>query len=109
MVTGGFAPNRSGGGKPFAGKLTNRYEVWKHRVVTDAVKAEGGRLCLQILHAGRYAYSPLAVAPSALKSPISMFKPRALSGRGVKATIRDYVNCAVRAQEAGGGEPERLS
>jgi len=101
MVTGGFAPNRSGGVKPFAGKLTNRYEVWKHRVVTDAVKKEGGRLCLQILHAGRYAYSPLAAAPSAIKSPISMFKPRALTGRGVEATIRDYVNCAVRAQEAG--------
>ena len=101
MVTGGFAPNRAGGVKPFAGKLTNRYEVWKHRVVTDAVRAEDGRLCLQILHAGRYAYSPLAVAPSAIKSPISLFKPRALSGRGVKATIRDYVNCALRAQEAG--------
>ncbi len=101
IVTGGVAPNFAGGVKPFAAKLTNRYEVWKHRTVTDAVRAEGGHIAMQILHAGRYAYAPWSVAPSALKSPITPFKPRALSTRGVEGTIRDYVNCALRAQDAG--------
>jgi 2,4-dienoyl-CoA reductase (NADPH2) len=101
IVTGGVAPNLAGGVKPFAAKLTNRYEVWKHRVVTDAVHQEGGRIALQILHAGRYAYAPWSVAPSAIKSPITPFKPRALSTRGVESTISDYVNCAQRAQQAG--------
>lgn len=101
IVTGGVSPNLAGGVKPFAAKLTNRYEVWKHRVVTDAVHQQGGRIALQILHAGRYAYAPWSVAPSALKSPITPFKPRALSTRGVQNTINDYVNCAQRAQQAG--------
>lgn len=101
IVTGGFAPNLEGGVKPLAGKLTNRWEVYKHRVITDAVHDEGGRIALQILHAGRYAYHPLAVAPSRKKSPISMFTPRALTGRGVERTIRDFVNCAVQSQKAG--------
>ncbi|MCA9527737.1 MAG: NADPH-dependent 2,4-dienoyl-CoA reductase, partial [Myxococcales bacterium] len=101
IVTGGVAPNWAGEVKPLAAKLTNPYHVWKHRVVTDAVHAEGGRICLQILHAGRYAFTPLAVAPSAIKSPISRFKPRALSARGVEGTIRDFVRCAKLAQAAG--------
>jgi 2,4-dienoyl-CoA reductase (NADPH2) len=101
IVTGGVAPNRSGGVKPFAGKMTNRYEAWKHRVVTDAVHAAGGRIAMQILHAGRYAYLPFSVAPSAIKSPITPFKPRALSGRGVERTIGDFVRCAKMAQLAG--------
>ena len=101
IVTGGVAPNLAGGVKPFAAKLTNRYEVWKHRAVTDAVRAEGGHIAMQILHAGRYAYAPWAVAPTALKAPITPFKPRALSARGVEKTIADYVNCAQRAQQAG--------
>ena len=99
IVTGGVAPNLAGGVKPFAAKLTNRYEVWKHRAVTDAVRAEGGHIAMQILHAGRYAYAPWAVAPTALKAPITPFKPRALSARGVEKTIADYVNCAQRAQQ----------
>ena len=101
IVTGGVSPNLAGGVKPFAAKLTNRYEVWKHRVVTDAVHKEGGRIALQILHSGRYAYAPWSVAPSAIKSPITPFKPRALSSRGVERTIDDYINCAVRAEQAG--------
>ncbi len=101
IVTGGVAPNLAGGVKPFAARLTNRHHVWKHRVVTDAVHKEGGRIALQILHAGRYAYAPWAVGASSLRSPISPFKPRALSTRGVESTIRDYVNCAQRAQQAG--------
>ena len=101
IVTGGIGPNRAGAVKPFAAKLTNRYEVYKHRAVTDAVHAEGGRIAMQILHAGRYGYTPLNVAPSAIKSPITPFKPRKLSTSGVEKTIADYVNCAQRAQQAG--------
>jgi 2,4-dienoyl-CoA reductase (NADPH2) len=101
IVTGGVAPNRAGVTKPFAGKLRNRYEVFKHRAVTDAVHDAGGRIAMQILHTGRYAYSPLAVAPSAIKSPISPFRPRALTGRGVRSTIEDFVDCARLAKDAG--------
>jgi len=101
IVTGGIGPNRAGAVKPFAAKLTNRYEVWKHRAVTDAVHKEGGRIAMQILHGGRYGYTPWNVAPSALKSPITPFTPRALSARGVTQTISDYVNCAQKAQAAG--------
>ncbi len=65
IVTGGVAPDRAGWVKPFAGKMTNRWEAYKHRVVTDAVHDEGGRIAMQILHAGRYGYHPLAVSASA--------------------------------------------
>jgi 2,4-dienoyl-CoA reductase (NADPH2) len=101
MVTGGIGPNRAGAVKPFAAKLTNRYEVYKHRAVTDAVHKEGGRIAMQILHAGRYGYTPWNVAPSKLKSPITPFTPRALSRRRVLGTIADYVNCAQHAEQAG--------
>jgi 2,4-dienoyl-CoA reductase (NADPH2) len=101
IVTGGFAPNIEGWAKPFAGMLSSQRGVKRHKVVTDAVKAEGGKIAMQILHTGRYAYHPLAVAPSKLKSPISPFKPRALSLRGVERQIRAFVRCAVLAREAG--------
>jgi 2,4-dienoyl-CoA reductase (NADPH2) len=101
IVTGGFAPSWSGGVKPLAGRLSNGWEVHKHRVITDAVHEEGGRIALQILHAGRYAYHPLAVAPSPQKSPISPFRARGLSARGVEGTIGDFVRCAVAAKAAG--------
>jgi 2,4-dienoyl-CoA reductase (NADPH2) len=101
IVTGGIAPNMAGWVKPFAGKLSWSWEVRRHRQVTSAVHAEGAHICMQILHAGRYAYHPLAVAPSALKAPISPFKPRALGARGVEKQIRDFVRCAQLAREAG--------
>ncbi|MEL7312831.1 MAG: NADPH-dependent 2,4-dienoyl-CoA reductase, partial [Pseudomonadota bacterium] len=101
IVTGGYAPNRAGWVKPFAGKLTTRGEAAKHRTVTEAVHQEGGKIALQILHAGRYAYHPLAVAPSRIRSPITPFTPRELSTNGVERQIRDFVNCARRAREAG--------
>lgn len=101
MVTGGYAPNIAGWVKPFAGMLVNRRGAKKHKVVTDAVHAEGGKIALQILHAGRYAYHPLSVAPSKLKSPITPFTPRALSARGVEKQIAAFVRCAAYAQEAG--------
>ena len=101
IVTGGIAPNRAGWVAPFAGKLSSRGEVARHRLVTDAVHGEGGVICMQILHAGRYGYHPFIVAPSAVKSPITPFKPRALSTRGVEGQIRDFARCAALAREAG--------
>jgi 2,4-dienoyl-CoA reductase (NADPH2) len=101
IVTGGYAPNRAGWVKPFAGKLTTRSEARKHSIVTNAVHTEGGKIAMQILHAGRYAYHPLAVAPSKIRSPITPFTPRELSTSGVERQIRDFVRCAQLAREAG--------
>jgi len=101
MVTGGFAPNIEGWTKPFAGTLATRGAARRHREVTAAVQAEGGKIALQILHTGRYGYSPLCVAPSRLQSPISPFAPRELSARGIERQIRAFVRCAQLAREAG--------
>lgn len=101
IVTGGIAPNREGWVAPFAARMTNAKHVRQHRMVTDAVHAAGGRICMQILHAGRYGYHPLIVAPSAIKSPITPFRPRALSSRGIRRTIKDFIRAATLAQEAG--------
>ncbi|MEO8460621.1 MAG: NADPH-dependent 2,4-dienoyl-CoA reductase [Dokdonella sp.] len=101
MVTGGIAPNIEGWLKPFGGRLSMPWHVARHRKLNRAVHAEGGRLCMQILHGGRYAYHPLSVAPSKIKSPITPFTPRALSARGVERTIADFVTCAKLAQDAG--------
>ncbi len=101
MVTGGFAPNIAGWTKPFAGMLATHRAARRHRQVTDAVHAEGGKIALQILHTGRYAYHPFAVAPSRIKSPISPFTPRELSARGIERQIKAFVRCATLAREAG--------
>ena len=101
MVTGGFAPTWTGRLTPFASKLSNRFEVRRHRLVTEAVHQADGKICLQILHAGRYGYTPFSVAPSPLKSPITPFKPRALSRWGVRRQIRGFTRCACLAREAG--------
>ncbi|MEX0915300.1 MAG: 2,4-dienoyl-CoA reductase FMN-binding domain-containing protein, partial [Wenzhouxiangellaceae bacterium] len=101
MVTGGIAPNRRGSLAPLASKLTNRWEVMRHRKLTHGVHEAGGRICMQILHAGRYAYHPFSVAPSAIQAPINPFKPKALSSAGVEKQIRDFVRCASLAQKAG--------
>jgi len=101
MVTGGIAPNREGWLKPFAAKMSNRLEVAQHRYVTDAVHEAGGRIAMQILHAGRYSYHPLSVSASAIKSPITPFSPRKLSKRGVGRTIAAFANSAKKAQQAG--------
>mgnify|MGYP006144580753 CR=1 FL=1 len=84
MVTGGFSPNIEGWLLPLGGKLASSASARSHRVITDAVHEEGGKIALQILHAGRYGYHPLAVSASRVKSPISPFAPRALSSRGVE-------------------------
>ena len=101
MVTGGISPSIRGWLKPFGGRLSMPWHVARHRKVTRAVHAEGGRICMQILHPGRYAYSPLAVAPSAIKAPITPFKPKALTSRGIERTICDFIRCAELAQRAG--------
>ncbi len=101
IVTGGIAPNVAGWLKPFGGKLSWPWEARKHRQVTKAVHVEGGRICLQILHAGRYGYQPLQVAPSKLKSPITPVTPRALSSAGVERQIAAFVTCAKLAREGG--------
>ena len=101
IVTGGVAPNLVGRLEPRASQLSYGWQAGKHRGVTDAVHAAGGRIAKQILHAGRYAYHPLSVAPSATRSPITPFKPRALTGWGVRRTIAAYVRCAELARRAG--------
>jgi 2,4-dienoyl-CoA reductase (NADPH2) len=101
MVTGGFAPNIAGWTKPLAGTLATSMAAKRHRIVTDAVHAEGGRIALQILHTGRYGYHPFCVAPSRIKSPITPFAPRELSARGIERQIRAFVRCATLARDAG--------
>ena len=101
IVTGGIAPNAEGAVFQGAHALTDDAQLSEHRQVVDAVHAEGGHLFMQILHAGRYAYSPDLVAPSAIQAPINPFMPRALSHEDVEQQIADYVRCAQLAQRAG--------
>jgi len=101
IVTGGYAPNREGWLLPFASALLTDGQARRHRVLTDAVHEHGGKIALQILHAGRYGYHPLSVSASSVKSPITPFRPRALSGRGVRRQIDAFVRCAVLARDAG--------
>ena len=98
IVTGGFAPNIEGWLSPFGSRLATHRAAQKHRSITGAVHAEGGRIALQILHAGRYGYHPLSVAPSRIRSPITPFTPRELSAAGVERQIRAFVRCAALAR-----------
>ncbi len=101
IVTGGYAPNRAGWLLPLASELVTSSEARRHRRITGAVHESGAKILLQILHAGRYAYHPFSVSASSIKAPINPFRPRALSSRGVEATIADFVRCAQLAREAG--------
>ncbi|WP_323751356.1 NADPH-dependent 2,4-dienoyl-CoA reductase [Marinobacter sp.] len=101
MVTGGFSPNLAGQLSPLASTMNNRATAMLHRHVTGAVHEAGGKICLQLLHAGRYGYQPLIVSASATKSPISPFKARALSTKGVDRHINDFVSAAKLAKFAG--------
>ncbi|WP_400085453.1 FAD-dependent oxidoreductase [Yoonia sp. R78084] len=101
MVTGGMAPNEEGGVFPGAAGLFTPEDIINHRIVTDRVHDAGGKIAMQILHAGRYAYSPKCVAPSAVKSPISPFPPTELDEDGIEKQIADIVTAAARAREAG--------
>jgi 2,4-dienoyl-CoA reductase (NADPH2) len=101
IVTGGISPNRQGWLLPFGGTMNFIGDVFNHRRVTRAVHEEGGKILMQILHAGRYGYQPFVVSASSAKSPISRFKPRELTGQGIEKTIRAYARCARLAKLAG--------
>ncbi len=101
IVTGGMAPTVRGWLAPFASSMIFPWQLKRHRLVTDAVHEEGGRICMQILHAGRYGYHPVSVAPSAVKSPITPFKPRALSKMGIRRQISGFIRSAKLAKRAG--------
>jgi 2,4-dienoyl-CoA reductase (NADPH2) len=101
IVTGGIAPSREGWGAPFGAKLTNWWERRSHEVIPKHVHQAGGKIVMQILHTGRYGYHPFIVSPSAIKSPITPFRPRALTEKGIEQTIEDFVRCSYLAQQAG--------
>jgi 2,4-dienoyl-CoA reductase (NADPH2) len=101
IITGGYAPNRTGWLLPFASELVSSTEARRHRRITRAVHQAGAKILLQILHAGRYAYHPFSVSASSIKAPINPFRPRALSPRGIENTIDDFTRCALLAREAG--------
>lgn len=101
IVTGGISPNRRGWLLPFGGTMNSLADIWNHKKVTRAVHEEGGKIVMQILHSGRYGYQPFVVSASAKKSPISLFKPKALTESGIESTIRAYVRCARLAQKSG--------
>ncbi|MBI9087999.1 MAG: NADPH-dependent 2,4-dienoyl-CoA reductase [Desulfobacterium sp.] len=101
IVTGGIGPNREGAVHADAALMASAEDVANHRVVTDAVHNAHGKICMQILHTGRYAFNPEAVAPSAVQSPISPFPPKALTEEEIEEQIRDFVRCASLAKNAG--------
>jgi 2,4-dienoyl-CoA reductase (NADPH2) len=101
IVTGGYAPNKRGWLKPFASEMSNRLHAERHKQVTSAVHEHGGAIALQVLHAGRYSYTPFSVSASAIKAPINPFRPSALSTRGVDRTVSDFARAARLAQRAG--------
>jgi 2,4-dienoyl-CoA reductase (NADPH2) len=101
IVTGGIAPNVQGWTGPFAARMSSKKHARHHQKITKAVHDEGGKICMQILHAGRYGYHPFNVAPSKIKAPINRFTPFKLKESGIKRTIRDFVNCAKLSKLAG--------
>ena len=101
IITGGISPNIQGWTGPFSARMSSKTHAIQHQKITKAVHDEGGKICMQILHAGRYGYHPFNVAPSKIKSPITPFKPFKLTKSGIKRTIRDFVNCAKYSKIAG--------
>jgi 2,4-dienoyl-CoA reductase (NADPH2) len=101
IITGGYAPNRTGWLLPFAAQMVSASDARRHRRITAPVHDAGGKIALQVLHAGRYAYHPFSVSASSIKAPINPFRPRTLSSRGVESTIDDFARCAELAREAG--------
>jgi len=101
IITGGISPSFRGNLVPFGSQLTWFWQAPKHRLITEAVHRHQGKICMQLLHAGRYGYHPFSQAPSAIQSPITPFKPSAMSGRQVRGTIKDFANSAKLAQKAG--------
>ncbi|NRD74567.1 NADPH-dependent 2,4-dienoyl-CoA reductase [Shewanella sp. VB17] len=101
IVTGGFAPNLEGGGMPNATMIATDDDIENHKIITQAVHQEDGVICLQILHAGRYAYQPHLVSCSPIQAPINSFVPKELDEAGIEKQIQDFVNCALNSQAAG--------
>jgi 2,4-dienoyl-CoA reductase (NADPH2) len=101
IITGGYAPNRAGWLLPFAAQMISTSDARRHRRITEPVHDAGGKILLQVLHAGRYAYHPFSVSASSIKAPINPFRPRKLSSRGVDSTVDDFARCAELAREAG--------
>ncbi|WP_348539457.1 NADPH-dependent 2,4-dienoyl-CoA reductase [Shimia sp. R9_1] len=101
IVTGGMAPSKEGGVFPGAAGLFSDQDIANHKVVTDRVHEAGGKIAMQILHAGRYAYGPECVSASPIKSPISPFPPKELDEEGIEKQIQDFITATVRAREAG--------
>ncbi len=101
IITGGYSPNLRGKLTPFSSSFNSWFDVFKHKAYTEAVHRHGGKICLQLLHAGRYAYHPFNVAPSAIKAPINPFKPKAMSKRMIRTTISDFARSASLAEKAG--------
>lgn len=101
IVTGGIAPNKEGWVGPHSAKLSEESEIAPHQLITEAVHKEGGKICMQILHSGRYGYHAFNVAPSPIQAPINPMKPRELTHEDILRTIADFANCAKRAQQAG--------
>tara|TARA_B100000795_G_scaffold25891_1_gene17205 strand:- start:544 stop:2568 length:2025 start_codon:yes stop_codon:yes gene_type:complete len=101
IVTGGISPNIQGWTGPFAARMSSKKHAIHHQKITKAVHKEGGKICMQILHSGRYGYHPFNVAPSKIKAPITPFKPFKLTQSGINRTIRDFVNCAKLSKVAG--------
>lgn len=101
IVTGGFGPNEEGSVGKGAAKLSTPEEAEKHKIVTQAVHEAGGKICMQILHAGRYAFNPDQVSASPVQSPINPFTPKELDEAGIEKQISDFVNCSSLAQQAG--------
>ena len=101
IITGGISPNFRGNLVPFGSQLSFWWQTGKHKQVTQAVHQYGAKICLQLLHAGRYGYHPFSVAPSNIKSPITPFKPSQMSDRQVRGTIKDFAHAAKLAKKAG--------
>ncbi|WP_091986382.1 FAD-dependent oxidoreductase [Pseudoalteromonas denitrificans] len=101
IITGGYSPNLRGKLTPFSSSFNSWIDVVKHKPITQVVHKHDGKICLQLLHAGRYAYHPLNTAPSAIKAPINPFKPKEMSQSAIKSTIKSFARSAYLAQKAG--------
>ena len=101
IITGGYSPNLRGKLTPISSSFNSYYDVVKHRAYTGAVHKHGGKICLQLLHAGRYAYHPFNQAPSAIQAPINPYKPKQMSLGSIKKTIKDFAHSAYMAEKAG--------
>lgn len=101
IITGGYSPNLRGKLTPISSSFNSYYDVFKHRAYTGAVHKHGGKICLQLLHAGRYAYHPFNQAPSAIQAPINPYKPKQMSLGSIKKNIKDFAHSAYMAEKAG--------